>query len=112
MDTETNGAGDSEQAKSDEQAQTDEQQKNEAGTTSETTFGKPGEIVQKAVSGMEHSSVSGEERERPRARVLHANDLEQPKPKPSHRVNESPTSTHPVKVSPPYGADGHREHGD
>lgn len=113
MDTETKGADGAEQT--DEQVKnesSDEQATNEAGSTTETTFGKPGEIVQKSVSGMEHSSVSGEERERPRSRVLHANDLEQPKPKPSHRVAESPTSTHPVKVSPPYGAEGHREHGD
>lgn len=110
------------QTKPDEGADTETHENESAGDkegasasasgTAESTFGKPGEIVQKSVSGMEHASVSGEERERPRSRVMHANDLEQPKPKKSARVLESPTSTHPVHVSPPFGAEGHREHGD
>jgi hypothetical protein len=101
MDTET---------RSDTQIEASKSEKPEG--TNETTFGKPGEIVQKAVSGMEHATVSGEERERPRSRVLHNNDLEQPKPKKSHLVRESPTSTGQVHVSPAFGAEGPREHRD
>jgi hypothetical protein len=85
----------------------------EPGTTTESTFGKPGEIVHKSISGMEHAAVSGEERERPRPRVVRTqDDLEQPKPKKTARVAESPTSTHEVRVSPPFGAEGHRAHED
>ena len=76
----------------------------------ETTFGKPGEIVQEAVSGMDKvAGVSGEERRVPRARVMRSQDLEQPRPKKSPRVTESPTSTAPVHVSPAYGSEGPRE---
>jgi len=78
-----------------------------------STFGKPGELVQEVVSGMEKvAAVSGEERQKPRTVVKRSEDLDTPKPKKSARVLESPTSTAAVHVSPAYGSAGHREHQD
>lgn len=80
----------------------------------ESTFGKPGEIVQEAVSGMDKvAGVSGEERRVPHAHALRRDhDFDAPKFKPTHRVVESPTSTAPAFVSPAYGSEGPREHRD